>query len=90
MTVTVFHDPADPYKTPIHFYYPKTIPTMNSNFFHTAAVKRAKTKDEKDTQVTPYSVRFGTTVDSIRAKMIRELEEDVDTDEVEFLIDPIF
>ena len=90
---TVFYDPNDPRKTPIHFYYSFINPTMWSNYFNTAAVKRAKGRavsDEKDTEVIEHRVRFGTSVDSVKAKMIRELDPEIDTDDVEFLIDPIF
>lgn len=66
------------------------------NYYHTAITFKeqnctaSKKKTAKEMEVLEYRVRIGTSEDSVKAQILRELPDEVDFDEVNILIEEIF
>ena len=68
------------------------------NYYNTSVILNSsarsaldkKDRIEKNFVVLPLKARFATSKESVRAQLIRELPEEINVDDVEFLISPIF
>lgn len=90
---TVTRDPEDPRK--IISLHTKFLPM--ANYYNTSAV--LKTANERETkefvkqwkfEVLAFEVRLGLSEESVKLQMVRELDDTVDVDDVQFLIHEIF
>ena len=68
------------------------------NYYNTSVILNSsarnaldkKDRTEKNIVIIPLKSRFATSEESARAQLIRELPEDINVDDVEFLISVIF
>ena len=67
------------------------------NYYHTAVVAYPNTETElkklvkaKEYEIIPHSIRLGSSVEAVKAQLIRELPEDTDIDSVKFFISEVF